>query len=145
MEEKKGPILDGKPAPVVETERTQITKPWEPARILKIAAKPGWVRKWVREDLVERFELEGWRLVDNKIEKIKTTGTITDGKPLDSRVRKRELVLMELPEERAKARREYFRKLSSESLIESVEEFKKTAHADGGKSYGKIEVSGGGG
>ncbi len=128
---------------VLANKPTSPTKPWEPAKILEVAKKPNFRRKWVREDLVERFQDEHWILVDNKKKTISTPKTVVDGVPLSTAVRKRELVLMEIPEAIAKERDAYFKSLSDGALSGSVQEFKKIANEGSGKSYGEVIIRGG--
>ena len=131
------------PNTIKPTKIDNSTEPWKPALILKYPDTPGFRRKWVRTDIVDRFKAEGWRLVAN-VEAVKTPKTIIDGAPLDTSVQKRELVLMELPETRAKARDAYYKNLTEGALDASVDEFKAIAGADTGKSYGEVKVIKGG-
>lgn len=131
-------------APVVPTVKPSApTKPWTPARILSMPAKPGFRRKWVREDLTERFEAEGWAFVEDRKKVLNTPKTIVDGVPLSTAVRKRELVLMEIPEAVAKQREAYFKSLTDGALKASVQKFKDTANEGSGKSYGEVVIKGG--
>jgi len=123
--------------------KPQATQPWKPAQVLKVAERPGFRRKWVREDLVDRFQAEGWKFVDNKNKSVNPPKTIVDGAPLSTVVQKRELVLMEITEELAKSREAYFKSLSDGALESSVNEFKKTANEGSGKSYGEVTIRGG--
>jgi hypothetical protein len=118
------------------------TEPWKPALILAREPRPGVREKWVRVDLVDRFLAEGWKLVASEDDK--TPRTDIDGSQLDTSVRKRELVLMEIPEAVAKSRESYYRNLSDGALGGSVDEFKKVAGKDSGKSYGDIKIIQGG-
>lgn len=120
------------------------TTPWKPAEILKVAKKPGFRQKWVREDIVDKFLSEGWKFVEDKKKASVSPKTIVDGVPLSTAVRKRELVLMEITEALAKGRDAYYKSLTDGALKGSVEEFKKVANQDGASSYGKVEISGGG-
>ena len=117
------------------------TEPWKPALILKCEDVPGKRLKWVRQDLIERFKAEGW-IISNSI--TKTAGTIIDGSPLTSTVQKRELVLMEISEARAKARDKYYKSLTDGALGGSVQEFKDVAQEGTGKSYGDVKIIQGG-
>lgn len=121
------------------------TTPWKPAEVLKLPKKPGFRQKWVREDIVDKFLAEGWKFVEDKKKALNPPKTIVDGASLSTTVRKRELVLMEMPEVLAKERDAYYKSLSDGALAGSVSEFKKVANEDGGKSYGKVEIIGGGG
>lgn len=128
-------------------QKEEATEPWLQARILEVKDKdkrPGFVPKWVRVDLVDRFLAEGWKIVDNSDKKINPPSTIIDGAPLDTTVRKRELVLMELPIARVKAREAYFKSLTDGALDASVNEFKKVANQGTGVGYGEVKVVKGG-
>lgn len=121
------------------------TTPWKPAEILKMAKKPGFRQKWVREDIVDKFLSEGWVFVEDKKKVLNPPKTIVDGAPLSTAVRKRELVLMEITEALAKQRDAYYKSLSDGALSGSVQEFKKVANEGSGKSYGEVKIIGGGG
>jgi hypothetical protein len=121
------------------------TTPWKPAEVLKLPKKLGFRQRWVREDIVDRYLAEGWKLVEDKKKALNPPKTIVDGVPLSTTVRKRELVLMEITEALAKERDVYYKSLTDGALKGSINEFKKVANEDGAKSYGKVEISGGGG
>lgn len=131
-------------SPMTVAPRTVPTQPWKPAQVLKVAEKLGFRRKWVREDLTDKFLAEGWKFVDNKNKSINPPKTIVDGAPLSTVVQKRELVLMEITEALAQSRDAYFKSLTDGSLESSVDEFKKTANEGSGKSYGEVKIIGGG-
>lgn len=122
---------------------TEPTEPWKPALILKHDDVPGFRLKWVREDQVDRFRAEGWITHESDHSK-STPSTIVDGSPIDSTVHKRELVLMKIPEARAKARDTYYKSLTDGSLDASINEFKNVANEGTGKSYGEVKVVRGG-
>lgn len=125
----------------METKKTESTEPWRPALILKVADKPGFRQKWVRVDLIDRFLAEGWsKVTDN----VKTEKTDIDGSQLGTTVQKRELVLMEISEARAKSRDAYYNSLTKGALDASVDEFKKVAGEGSGSSYGDIKIVKGG-
>lgn len=128
---------------VVDVKPSIPTTPWKPAKILSMPKKPGFRQKWVREDLTERFEAEGWKFVEDRKKVLNTPKTIVDGVPLSTAVKKRELLLMELPEAVAKQREAYFKSLTDGALKASVQKFKDTANEGSGKSYGEVVIKGG--
>ena len=130
--------------PVKAGEPTGASEPWAPAKILEVSKKPGYRRKWVREDLVDRFLSEQWTFVD-PADVSSPNLTDVDGAPSDgTRVQKRELVLMEITEELALSREEYYKKQTDGALAGSIKDFKDLANSGGGKSYGKVEIHKGG-
>ena len=116
------------------------TEPWKPASLLKVPDRAGHRRKWVRDELISRLSSEGWTKVSKKTSGIKLEGTVLDGESQDDTVRMRELVLMEITEERAKGREKYFKSLSDSALQGSVDEFQRVASDGSGSATGKIHV-----
>lgn len=95
--------------------QTKKGKPtWKPADKLTVHGTPGFRQRWVVKDSanIDKKLAEGWAMASP------TAGlrpvhvrpeTVQDGEPQTSTTEYRELVLMEMPEELAQARTEYFR------------------------------------
>ena len=95
---------------------------WKPASLLPQYKKnPGYRQRYVSKDEanIKKKLAEGWEFVLDENQEPKAVGdisgrevhdigTIEDGKPLSSTIDHRELVLMQLPEELAKQRDEYY-------------------------------------
>lgn len=128
----------------VPEESKKATEPWRPASMLTCKPIPGMRPRWVRKDLLEKRMAEGWqpRISTDKGRIDAPEKTLVDGKPLSSYVVKRNLVLCDMPEEMAKSREEYYRKLTDSGLEAQKNELERGT-AVGGKSYnyGDIEVS----
>lgn len=128
----------------VEVKRKP-TQPWRPANLLDAASRykkkvEGIFRlRWVRKDQVEKKLAEGWEIVKESPEEISPEKTIIDGSPIDGVVRKRGLILCRMPEDMAKARAEYFSKLTDTSVKEHEKRFKDEVTVDG-KSLGSGEI-----
>jgi len=125
---------------MIDTKKTSTpteepTEPWKPASILNVDKIAGKRSKWVRKDLLEKRIAEGWTPREAKDT---TPKTILDGSQQDSYVTKRNLILCDMPEARAKSRDAYYTKLTDGAMEESTENLKKKTH---GETYGKIEVT----
>lgn len=105
-EPKRGP---GRP-PKVESEVVKKGKPtWRPADIDEIVDKePGYRYRWARsdEDNIAKKKAEQW-VVDEKSDVEGGYGRIDEGKPLTSVRKRRDAVLMKIPEDIALERDEY--------------------------------------
>lgn len=93
-----------------------LTTPWKPSRVLEIPAhlkKKGFTYRWASKNMVGRIQKllsEGW-VVDEDLSKAMSQSvpkTILDGSPLDGTVQRRELIVMRIPDELAKARNKYY-------------------------------------
>ena len=129
-------LRDGAPM-----EKREPTEPWNPAKILEVPEKfkdPNFVYRWVDKDKPGNFRKklqEGW-LVDNELTKKMTSlGTIEDGSAIDGTLQVREMIVMKLPIERAKARKEYYKNKNTAAVQDNAEAFKQRA----GGGYGEIK------
>ncbi len=131
-------------------EKRKPTTPWKPANIIDMVEKhrrPGFRPRWVRVDQVDKKTAEGWNIIIGKNQQdVSHERTIIDGKPLDGTVRKRGLILMEMPEEMAQARAEYHKNLTEMSVKNKAKQFAKDTTVDGSiTGYGEIKITQGGG
>ena len=86
-------------------------KAWKQYGMLDAESRPGYRRKWVNTDMngrVAKMQYEGWEAVNEA--KIEDLGII-DQKLTDGKVKRREMLLMEIPEELALEREAYFKSL----------------------------------
>lgn len=97
---------------------------WKPASQLDLVKAPrGHRPKWVdRTDTmnIARHEAEGWVIVNPSQGLHAETGPrahVQDGQPLTSTHEHREMILMALPEEAAKARAEYYQGLTEQQTV----------------------------
>ena len=126
-------------------------KSWTPASRLTVTGKrPGYVQRWVDEEPAnfQRKRADGWTPVNGtlgssvKHEHPDLTG---DGKPLDSTIKYRNMVLCELPEEDYLAHREYYAEQTRAQTagLKRKAEQENAANAKGGAAahlYGKIVI-----
>lgn len=107
---------------------------WERPDLLRVEAKkPETAYKWAREDNVERLQDEGW--LSSQDSGLKTDRVEGDGARLDSTIRRRELVLMEMPAEKAEARRAYWQTKGEEQLKAIRERYQEEAERRGFKVH----------
>lgn len=107
---------------------------WERPDLLRVEEKrPEMAYKWARKDNVERLTEEGWS--PSQDPKLKTDRVEGDGSRLDSTLQRRELVLMEMPAEKAEARRAYWRNKGEEQLKAIRERYQEEAERRGFKAH----------
>ncbi len=124
---------------------------WVPQNLLAVKLLNNeYAPKWVSKHNITKRLSEGWTLVKYTEIKDPPDRTILDGGKLDSTVKIRELTLMKLHKDKLEARKEYYRKMSSDQLKASVGEFEQKAqdgtHTGAGKkgAYGGVKVEIGG-
>jgi hypothetical protein len=87
---------------------------------------------------------EGWEIVrkgiDGRHESI-SEGTLMDGAQLDNTVRKRNLILMRMPEELAKSREEYFAQRNKMMVQSKIRELKDEAKKADVEVYGDVKIT----
>ena len=118
-------------------EKKPATKPWNmkggspnqwAPDYLRLAKKnPGFRCKWVRQDNVERMTYQGWSLCKPKDYGVLTDRTISDATPISDRIQRRELILMEIPEEMAEQREAYIENKNSAALKSANDRAKQKA------------------
>lgn len=113
------------------------TTPWKPVRPLDAVTRAGHRRRWTRLDMIEKRLLEGWILVQGKGADISPKYTLMDGTQLTNIVQKRNLVLMEIPEETALEIEAYYQKQGDYNLDSAVQDTKDKIV----NPYGKVEIS----
>lgn len=103
---------------------------WVRPDLLRVEEKrPEVAYKWAREDNVERLKEEGW--VASEDSRLATERVEGDGAKLDSTIRRRELVLMEMPAEMAEARQTYWRSKAEEQAKAIRERYLEEAERRG--------------
>jgi hypothetical protein len=129
-------------SPTVATVKKEPTTPWSPARILDIPERfkdPAFTYRWVNKDRagnMRKKESEGWEIDTELTRKMSNLATtIEDGTPIDGTIQVREMIVMRLPQERAKARKEYYRDKNVRSIKDKAAHFKKEV----GGGYGEIK------
>jgi hypothetical protein len=109
---------------VTEERRTEAK--WSRPDLLRVEdKKQGRAYKWAREDNVDRLREEGWEVCQDtglRIDQVEGDGT-----SVDTTIRRRELVLMEMPEELAESRREHYRRKAEEQLQAIRERYQEEA------------------
>lgn len=121
-------------------------KTWAPAQALEVKKVPGFRLRWTDKDpkVTQRKMAEGWVEVhpDQGIRaEHEHPGDVPSGKPVTSVTEYRELHLMALPEDVAKAREAYFTDRTNAQSAGLVRNLKKDV-AEGGDAevYGKITI-----
>ena len=101
------------------------TEPWSPAAILTHKPRPGFRSKWIRKDLLDKKTLEGWVPREADMNEVSPGKTIIDGSQQGKYVTKRNLVLCDMPETKAKSRDAYFKRLTDAATQSATESFKE--------------------
>lgn len=130
-----------------KTEKRKLSKPWAPSHLLKVSGKvPGYRYRMCSMDamnLQKKLD-EGWEIVkkgiDGKHESI-SNGTLMDGSQLDNTIRKRNLILMRMPEELAKSREEYYSQLNKAAVPNKVKDLKEEAKKANVEVYGDVKIT----
>ena len=126
-----------------EEQKSNPNEPWRPASILTAFKKAGMRPRWVRKDLLEKRVEEGWqpRMSDSRNRVESPEKTIVDGIPLGNYVTKRNMVLCDMPEEMARSRESYFKRINDEGLKAQKQQFVSETVAGGeSHAYGDIKV-----
>ena len=120
---REGGQSEGQPA---DDTPKKATTPWRPARFLHIPESmkdPRFVYRFVntkREGNELKKLQEGWEydyeLGKKLTQQFGQTRTIQDGTPIDTAYRIRELIVMRMPKEMAKARNDYYSKRGETNL-----------------------------
>lgn len=123
----------------VSEEGPRPTQPWRPVSQLFSTKIQGMRPRWVRKDLLEKRIEEGWqpRLSDSKNRLEAPEKTIIDGVPLSKYVMKRGMILCDMPEDLAKSREQYYRKISEGGLKANKAELDRET---GGQAYGEVKI-----
>ena len=118
-------------------EKKPATKPWQqkgatpnqwaPDYLRLTRKNPGFRCKWVRQDNVERMLYQGWTVCDPKDYGALTDKNIQDVVPINNRIQRRELILMEIPEEMAEQREAYLERQNSAALVSANSRAKQKA------------------
>ena len=131
---------------MVTEEKKKPTEPWRSANIIDVAEeykRPGFRRHWTRVDQIDKKLGEKWSFVVSKNpDGVAPEKTIIDGKALTGLVKRRELILMEMPEEMALSRDAYHKNLTDMSVKTKTQQFAKDTTIDGRQtSYGEIKIT----
>lgn len=98
--------LEGRPA--TKPWSREETKPWRPDFMRLKSGKPGFRPRWVRKDRVEQMVMQGWTVANRKDYDPGEAQNVAQSDGLATTIERNELILMELPEERAKAREAHY-------------------------------------
>ncbi len=132
----------------LKSEVKKPTQPWKPASYLNVPKelrKPGFRLRWVVKDQLEKKKEEGWTPVvrtGGRANALAPEKTVIDGTQIDTTVQKRTLILCEMPEETAKAREEFFAKLTEDSVEAMKNKFveETTVPGHGSRAYGSVKI-----
>ncbi len=120
-------------------KRKEGKRAWKQYGMLDAESRPGYRRKWVNTDMngrVEKMKFEGWEPVNQA--EIEDLGII-DQKLTDGKVKRREMLLMEMPEELAIERENYFKSLQVDER-QQLENHQSLMGNHGGHSVGYASV-----
>lgn len=135
-------------------KRHRVTRPWEPATLMGIPEHmkdPAFVYRYctkeeARPGNIRKKMAEGWEIDTELSKKMKAHNlvpTINDGKPMDSTLQIREMVVMRMPREMKESRDAYFAKLNGENSSGTQENFDNEVNQITGgqsKSYGNVKT-----
>lgn len=125
----------------VKPEETQVKKkpttPWKQARILTgVKIRDGFTGRWCRMDTIDKKLAEGWEFVKGAAD-TNAPITLIDGTKINNCIRRRNLILMEMPNEMVESRNEYFRQMGDLGVTAQKEEFERQARSEGITPYGE--------
>lgn len=115
--------------------KKKYSRPWEPARRLDVKLRPGFRLKWISKEKLEKSLQEDWEIHRDKHPELARLAN-EDAKALGNTTELPDLILCEMPEERAQERDAYFRRRIRTASRKPVEEFKKEIRAQGGEAIG---------
>jgi len=92
------------------TKKGASPNPWEPDYLRLHHKREGFRCRWVPQTQVEQKQLQGWVICDPKDYGGTTDKHANDASGLGARIQRRELVLMEIPEETAQQRAAFMEK-----------------------------------
>lgn len=129
----------------IETPGRKMNQPWKPAAILTARKKDGMRSRWCSLNLLEKRLEEGWqprlRSSGADIRVDAPVARLIDGKPLSSYTIKGNLILCDMPEEMAKSRDEYFKRINDAGLKSQKSEFTQSTTVGGASySYGDVKI-----
>lgn len=117
------------------------TASWRPHKTLEVKkSRPGYRQRWVNTDPanLERKQAEGWEFSKAEHERAKAVDV---GKNLGSVQQYRDLVLMEIPEETAAARAEYYNQQTLNQTAGITKRLKqKMAQSGNAATYGDVLI-----
>ena len=120
---------------------------WKPASAMEIIDKtPGMVPRWVNKepDNIAKKQFEGWEFVSGlqgAPPKHVDADRIDDGKPMTTIRERHDCVLMQLPEEMAQARADYFNSQTEKRTKALTSHIKKAARDEGSDIHGEITIT----
>ena len=128
---------------ILPVKRFAANEPWKPASLLHtVASRPGYVQKWVREDLLYSSMQEGYEPVKAKQSEVSPTVRLVDGTQLSNIIRKGSLILCEIPIETKKKRDAFFKELTQNQLKVPQEELSRATAYDGKTlAYGEAKLT----
>lgn len=144
----EGGVLTETPAP----KKHKVTTPWKPARVLDVPDSlkdKNFRYRWCttsKDGNIRKKLSEGWEVdtdLQNKLDELHgIPKTLNDSRSSlgGSNVQVREMILMRMPEERAKSRDEYYAKMTIDPPKAGKDELKKEMSKEGlgGQIYGSI-------
>lgn len=121
-----------------QVRKTKITTPWRPPKLLNVKHREkGFRYRWASEDSLDGYLDSGWEVVIQSARKKEMAPSVTllDGSRITGVIRKRELILIRIPEETAQEIDEHYRNLTRQKTRSHEEEFKKQASINGAGYY----------
>lgn len=113
---------------------------WRPSRVLEVPEKfkdPAFVYRWVNTDKQGNYRKklsEGWEVDMSLTKKMEPDVTIEEGKSIEGAMQVREMIVMRLPVEKAKARNQFYVERSENAVAEQERQFDKKVNG----AYGDI-------
>ena len=134
-------------------KKHRVTRPWEPATLMGIPEHikdPAFVYRYctkeeARPGNIRKKIAEGWEIdteLSKKMARINPP-TINDGKPLDSTLQIREMIVMRMPKETKESRDAYFAKLNGDNSKGTQENFDSEVQKISGgqtRAYGNAKT-----
>jgi len=117
---------------------TQEGNPWKRDTLRLKGRHPGFRPRWVDPRNFERNLEDGWSFADKKDYGDVYDKIVGEEKQLDSRIRRRGMVLMEIPEGLAKKREEYYEDRAKKAERSIKERHKKDAQEAGVDIYDPV-------
>lgn len=118
--------LAGRPATTPWKQDSDV-KNWQPNLLRTVKTRPGFRMKWVAHDRVEKHEQMGWAVARKEHYSDVSDALPSDGSQLDSTIRRRELVLMEIPEEDAQRRAAHYEGMNARQEQDAKKRVKEAA------------------
>lgn len=118
------------------------TPSWRPHKTLEVKSqRPGFRQRWVNADPanLEKKQAEGWKFAE-AAEHDRPKG-VEHGKGLGTLKQYRDLVLMEMPEDMAQARSEYYQNETKAQVGGITKRLKDKLAQGNAASYGDVQIN----